>query len=168
MYSTIKNVDSLKEFFIREMAKDIFGNGFGSRLMEIREKYGYAYTIYCDHLFIEPESLLYVYIGLNKENIEKTKELMLEKLNTLISQGITIDELNTAKNCLLTQVKSNKISTSAMNDMRINLLSEHLDFESSIDNMIDIINEITLDDINNYIDNFNNNVGFITLLQTKD
>jgi fructose/tagatose bisphosphate aldolase len=76
MYLAIDNVKTTKEYFIQEMAKDIFGNGFGSRLMEIREKYGYAYTIYCDHLFIEPESLLYVYIGLNKENIEKTKELV--------------------------------------------------------------------------------------------
>jgi predicted Zn-dependent peptidase len=169
MYLAIDNAKTTKEYFIQEMAKDIFGNGFGSRLMEIREKYGYAYTIYCDHLFIEPESLLYVYIGLNKENIEKTKELMLEKLNTLISQGITIDELNTAKNCLLTQVKSNKISTSAMNDMRINFLNEQLDFDWDIQKLIDEVNTITVQDIENYYHTLNiENVGFITLNQTKD
>ena len=169
MYLAIDNVKTTKEYFIQEMAKDIFGNGFGSRLMEIREKYGYAYTIYCDHIFSQPESLLYVYIGLNKENIANTQKVMINKLNEITSGSITEKEFFTAKNGLLTTIKSNKISTSAMNDMRINFLNEQLDFDWDIQKLIDEVNTITVQDIENYYHTLNiENVGFITLNQTKD
>jgi len=169
MYLAIDNAKTTKEYFIQEMAKDIFGNGFGSRLMEIREKYGYAYTIYCDHIFSQPKSLLYVYIGLNKENIANTQKLMINKLNEIASGSITEKEFFTAKNGLLTTIKSNKISTSAMNDMRINFLNEQLDFDWDIQKLIDEVNTITVQDIENYYHTLNiENVGFITLNQTKD
>ena len=170
MYFPFTFNENLHDLIITELAQDIFGNGFGSRLMEIREKYGYAYTIFCDNFLTKPDSLIYVYVGLNKNNIDKTKRLMLEKMEEIREHGITEEEFDTAYNCLKTQLKTKALFTESMNDFRISLMGNNIDCnDSSFQNIIQQIESVSLEEINAFYKNtFNpDNVGFIELLQTK-
>ena len=171
MYFPFKFEPSLHNFLLSDMALDIFGNGFGSRLMEIREKYGYAYIIYCSSFIAEPESLIYVCIALNKNNIEKTKELVLEKMEEIKNDGITTDEFATAYNCSQAALKKKLLLTESMNDFRMTMKGMEIDLdEIDFKDIVKEVENVSIHELNEfYKNNFNpNNVGFVTLLQTKN
>lgn len=170
MYFPFKSNSNLKEFLISDLAQDIFGNGFGSRLMELREKYGYAYTIYCNSFESQPESLIYVYIGLNKDNVSNAKDLILKKIDEIKNNGITSDEFSAAYNCTKTALKKKALFTESITDMRIMLKGMGIDSdEIEFDDIIKELDSVSIQDLNNfYKEVFNpDNVGCITLIQTK-
>ena len=162
--------ENIKNIFILNMVEDIFGNGFCSRLMELREKYGYAYTIYCNDFITKPESIMHVYIGLNKDNIENAKKMMIEKMEEIHKNGATEEEFNTAYNSLLTAMKRRHISTSSLNDFRVSMrgngiVTDDVDF----DDVIKELDTITLKDVNDFYAKFfiPKKASFVELIQTK-
>lgn len=169
-YFPYKFEQSIKNFIIADMALDIFGNGFSSRLIEIREKYGYAYTICCSMFSSFPESLIYVYVGLNKNNIDNTQKLILKKMKEIKENGITEKEFETSYNCYQTLLKKKSLFTESMNDFRISLMGMGIDLNNvDFQNIVEQLETISIDDLNNFYKNVFDvdNVGFITLLQTK-
>jgi len=170
MYFPFELEDSLKNIFMLNIVEDIFGNGFCSRLMELREKYGYAYTIYCNDFIAKPQSIMHVYIGLNKDNIENSKKMMLEKMEEIHKNGATEEEFKSAYNSLLTAMKRKHISTSSLNDFRISMrgngiITDDIDF----DNVIKELDSVTLNDVNDFYAKFfiPENASFVELVQTK-
>lgn len=83
--------------FVLDLLNTVLGGGMSSRLFnEIRERRGLAYDIssYVDHRY--NSGALVVYAGVDPNNTQVTTEAILEELSKL-KQGITIDELNRAK-----------------------------------------------------------------------
>ena len=170
MYLPISPIKDFHDWVTASIALDIFGNGFGSRLMELREKYGYAYTIRCDDFFAKPESLIYAYIGLNHSNIKNTKKMMVEKLKEIHDSGATQEEFESAFNIFMTSLKRLRLEDDSKNDFRIRMGSYGIDLDRiDFDEIMSLPESVTLNDINAFYENAfdESKVGFITLLQTK-
>lgn len=77
----------------------ILSAGMSSRLFHnIRERYGFAYTIYSFIDAFEHTGLFGIYTATDKKHVEKLRELIWKELNKLKSTPITEKELNKVKN----------------------------------------------------------------------
>ncbi len=77
------------------------GSGFGSRLMEeIRVKRGLAYSIYSHTVLNKTNSYFTGYMQTQLKNEKKAKKLIVKIIDDFIKNGVTKDELKTAKEFL--------------------------------------------------------------------
>jgi len=167
VWNTImKNV---KDMFVCQFATTILGGGWGSRMMEIREEYGYAYTVTStfDTYGFDDVSYVGIYVGLNKENIPKTKEIILENLKKLNTQGITQQEFMQAKRRMMSSLKRNYITCDDRTLFMFDSLCLKFDIFEEQD-YVNLIEEITFDDVNNYVKNWNiDNIAFMIMEQSR-
>lgn|SRR5574344_88570 len=162
------NIKTEKDIYMADIVSQALSGGFGSRLMEIREKYGYAYTVRTSVWYMKNEmSAFECYVGLNYKNIDKTKELILKNYADVIKDGITEKEFNSAKICFLAFIKKNDIFCEDANESKIISITDGLSYD--YDKNVKLINSITLKDVNKFIKkNFDiENCGFIVIKQTK-
>lgn len=76
----------------------ILGGTMSSRLFqEIREKRGLAYSIESNVQSFKQIGLFTIYAGTKKETFIKTLELVLNELGKIKNDGVTLEELNRAK-----------------------------------------------------------------------
>ncbi len=76
----------------------IFGGTMSSTLNQIiREKYGYAYSIYSTNISSKNTGIFSVYAGLNKENINHVVEIVKDEFNNYVKNPITPERLKNAK-----------------------------------------------------------------------
>lgn len=129
----------------------IIGGGMSSRLFEnFREKQGLVYSI-----FSFMDSFLYsgnfiIYFATNKENLEKTIDVLNIEIDKLIKNGITEEELKKAKNFAInTMILSREnLSSIAKSSARQILMSNKT---YSVNKFIKYTNAVTLEDINKII-----------------
>lgn len=82
----------------------LLGDGMSSRLFQtIRERYGYAYSIFSFLTLMKEAGVFGIYFGTEKNNTEHCFELIREELHALRSKRISGRELHRAKE----QVKGN-------------------------------------------------------------
>ena len=157
-----------KETLINEIIAHVLGGGFGSRFMDIREKYGYAYTVRADTMTFDlnEPSLMFCYTALNKNNIEKTKELIVEKLNDL-DKGITQKEFNHAKAFLTSDFKKAFRCCEDANSFKLDQYAVHDTIDKDV--IIDTLNSIDLNDVNEFIKDMcrDMKIGFIVVEQSE-
>jgi predicted Zn-dependent peptidase len=90
------------------------GPGMNNRLnMEIREKYGYTYTIESNYTAYSDTGMFSVYFGTDKKSAERTKELVFKELKKMREKALGINQLHIAKQQLIGQIalaQENKVN----------------------------------------------------------
>ncbi len=114
----------------REVVLPLFNNllgGSSSRLFKnIREKNSLAYYAYSG--FMKSFGIIYMYAGINYNNYEKTKKLMIDILNDMKNGNISSEEINDSKESLLSALSKNEDNIySIVNDMIISVLFKKID-----------------------------------------
>ena len=161
-------INSERELMINAILSKILGGGFGSRMMPIREVYGYAYTVYSNYEFnsYDDKAYCFVYAGLNKDNIEVTKQLIADNLDKFISDGITEAEFNQAIVRNISSLKKKKCFCEDLNDFKLSQLS--FGGSLSVDDLIEILETLTLEEVNEYIKNvFSNHKVVYMVVEQK-
>jgi predicted Zn-dependent peptidase len=138
---------------------NILGGGMSSRLFQkIREERGLVYSIYSFLSSYKDSGLYVIYAGMNPEQLDIVVDLIKAELNTLISSGISEDELEKSKE----QLKGNYIlglesTSSIMNsigksELLLNDILTPEEILAKIDNInMESINKVikSIFDINN-------------------
>ena len=77
------------------------GSGFGSRLMEeIRVKRGLAYSAYGSVSINKSHTFFSGYLQTKNDTAKQAQNLVTQIINDFVNKGVTMDELNAAKNFL--------------------------------------------------------------------
>ncbi|MFD0049358.1 M16 family metallopeptidase [Actinomycetes bacterium NPDC127524] len=127
---------------------NILGGSMSSRLFqEVREMRGLAYSIYSYHSGYQDSGMVTIYGGTGANQLDNLYETIQETLETLKSEGITQKELNNSKEqlkgslMLSLESTNSRMSRNGKNEL---LLERH----RSLDDIIDMIDEVTEDSVN--------------------
>lgn len=106
------------------------GPGMNTRLnLNIREKYGFAYTIESQYNAYSDTGNYTIYMGVDPHSRERSVELVYKELNKLMTQRLGTLQLSNAKKQLIGQVALG--NESGMNDLlgmvRARLFEEHVE-----------------------------------------
>jgi len=146
----------------------ILGGGMSSRLFqEIREKKGYAYSVYSYTSSYMNEGTMEIYAGYNPNNHEKVMELIDKEIKNIVTNGVTKQEIENAK----TQLKGNFLlglenTTSLMSYAgKSEVLWNYIE---SIDEVLEQIKDVNEEKINDVIkQSFATNKRSITIVGNK-
>lgn len=132
----------------------IFGGDVNSRLFqEIREKRGLTYSVYSYGSSFREAGLLQIYAAMNQEQSENVYCLITKLIDNLIKDGVTKEELESAKHQITVEMTLNRDNImTKMNGNAKSFLSygEIIPFDTTIKS----INKVTVDDIRTIIDNY--------------
>lgn len=140
------------EIFKANVAIFIFGSsGFGSRLMEeIRVKRGLAYSIYARADFGLSSSKIWGYMQTKNESKDDAIEVIKSEFLKFVKDGVSQDELNSAKNFLLGSVVLKKETMFG----RINIKQKEFymgEEFGELERTLEKIKALNLDDLNKFI-----------------
>lgn len=140
------------EIFKANVAIFIFGSsGFGSRLMEeIRVKRGLAYSIYARADFGLSSSKIWGYMQTKNESKDDAIEVIKSEFLKFVKDGVSQDELNSAKNFLLGSVVLQKETMFG----RINIKQKEFymgEEFGELERILEKIKALNLDDLNKFI-----------------
>jgi len=125
----------------------LLGGSMSSRLFQnIREKHGWAYSIYAYSSFYLNSGLFTIYAGINRDKFHDTLTLISEELDNLVNTPITAIELARIKE----QLKGNLILSLERSSSWMNWLGRSmLYFErlNTVDDIVSKIEAVTIDDI---------------------
>ncbi|OPL15991.1 MAG: hypothetical protein AVO38_01640 [delta proteobacterium ML8_D] len=125
----------------------ILGGSMSSRLFqEIREKRGFAYSVYSFFSSFRDTGMLGIYAGIAEKQFAKTVELMHRELKKLSDQYIEEDELEAARE----HIKGGLLLSAESTDSRMTRLAKNeinLGRFVSYDEVIRKINAVTPEDI---------------------
>ncbi|MFS0656277.1 M16 family metallopeptidase [Bacillus sp. 179-C3.3 HS] len=128
---------------------NVLGGSMSSRLFQdVREDKGLAYSVFSYHSSFADNGMLTIYGGTGAKQLNLLSETILQTLDVLKRDGITKKELENSKeqmkgNLMLSLESTNsKMSRNGKNEL---LLGKH----RTLDEIIDEINQVTLDGVNN-------------------
>lgn len=125
----------------------ILGEGMSSRLFQnIREKYGFAYSVYSFLSLLSDTGNFGVYIGTDPTKVDKSIDLIRREIDKLRSGAISAPEIRRAK----AQLKGNTmLGMESMSNRMMRLGSGELYFQESVslDQVMRKIDAVTADDI---------------------
>ena len=126
----------------------ILGGGMSSRLFQsVREKRGLAYSVYSFMSSYKEAGVLYIYAGVNPKTVKSAYDCILEELNGLSNNGITLKELNRAKEQIKGSTALSSESTSSLMmsyGKRLLLTNDIFDIEKELNKL----SALTLEDVN--------------------
>ncbi|PLX19556.1 MAG: peptidase M16 [Candidatus Muiribacterium halophilum] len=121
----------------------ILGGGMSSRLFqEIRERFGFVYTIYSYTQAHKNSGMSVVYYACNPVNTQKVAELVMKELKGIIKSGVLEKELKRGKQ----QLKGNIILSLESTSARMRRLASSLIYYDRIIALDDVVKNI--DDVN--------------------
>lgn len=125
----------------------IFGDGLSSRIYQtLREKEGLAYTVFSNLNLYSDCGSLYMYIATDKNNVNKSEDLLLLELEKLTKNKVTKTELSRAKE----QLKTVKILEFESMSARMQSLAKNellaRQYETLAE-MINSIDQVKIDDL---------------------
>jgi len=130
----------------------ILSGGMSSRLFHnIREQYGFVYAIYSFYDLYLNNGLFGVYAGVETDQLDTIRDMIYSELNKLKQDGITADELRKVKQ----QFKGGLVISLEGMQSRMNRLAKMEIYEKrimTIQELLDIIEKVTVDDIMNLAD----------------
>lgn len=130
----------------------ILSGGMSSRLFHnIREQYGFVYAIYSFYDLYLNNGLFGVYAGVETDQLDTIRDMIYSELNKLKQDGITADELRKVKQ----QFKGGLVISLEGMQARMNRLAKMEIYEKrimTIQELLDIIEKITVDEIINLAD----------------
>jgi len=125
----------------------LLGDGMSSRLFQnIREKYGFAYSVYSFANFLSDTGTFGVYIGTDKTHVEESKSLIQKELDKLRNKPISRAELERTK----AQLKGNMmLSLENIPSRMMRLGTSELYFQdvSSLDVILKKIDQVSQEDL---------------------
>ncbi|SHG93845.1 M16 family metallopeptidase [Tepidibacter thalassicus] len=140
------------DVYALSVVNNIFGGSMSSRLFQnIREQKGKVYSIYSYPTLHKKSGVLNVFASMSKKNLKQVYNLIIDEINLLKRNYLTIDEIQKAKE----QLKGNyilgleSIGSKMMSIGKSQLLLNKIHTSKDI---ISNINSITVDDIVNVID----------------
>lgn len=136
-----------KENYAQILFSNAFGGSMSSRLFQkIREEKGLAYSVYSYPTAFKQSGFLTLYAGTGASTAVTVTEMMLDEVRRAKREGITFEEIERAKEQIISSFLMAQESTSARSSAigRAELLrGSHL----SEDEVIERISAVTLDDV---------------------
>jgi predicted Zn-dependent peptidase len=123
------------------------GMGMSSRLnLEIREKYGIAYTIESNYTPLTDTGILSIYFGTDSEKTEKATKLIFKELTKLREQKFGVLQLHQAKQKFIGQIA---LAEENRMGLIISMAKSLLDFNciDSLQQVFDKINAVTAEQL---------------------
>lgn len=143
-----------KDKYLLLLANTILGGGMSSRLHQnIREKYGYCYSIGTFNQSYTDSGLFGVYIGTDKEYVNHVRELISREFELIRENLVPDQELAEAKAQLKGKLMLSQESTS--NRMtRLAKSQIYFDRFVSLDELVENINSVTKSDLKDFAESF--------------
>lgn len=136
------------------LANTVLGGGMSSRLHQnIREKYGYCYSISTFNQSYRDTGLFGIYTGTDLDYVDHVRELLHKELKKLQESMIPEKELNEAK----AQLKGKLVlSLESMSNRMSRLAKSELYYERfiTIDELIEEIDGVQAEDVKNFAREF--------------
>ena len=125
----------------------ILSGGMSSRLFHnIREQFGFVYAIYSYYDLYLNNGLFGVYAGVETDQLETIRDMIYIELNKLAQNGISSEELHKVKQ----QFEGGLVISLEGMQARMNRMAKMEIYENrimTIQELLDIIEKITLDDL---------------------
>lgn len=143
------------------LANTILGGGMSSRLHQnVREKYGYCYSIQTFNQSYTDTGLWGIYVGTDKEYVDHVRELILQELKQMQDELIPKKELDEAKSQLKGKLLLSQESTS---NRMTRLAKSELYFGRfvTLDELVENIDSVTSEEIQEFTQEFFNEKHFM-------
>lgn len=151
------------------MANTVLGGGMSSRLHQnIREKYGYCYSIGTFNQSYTDAGLFGVYIGTDKDYVEHVRDLIFTEFNRLFNESIPENEMEESKSQLKGKLL---LSQESMNNRMTRLAKSELYFNRfiTLDELVENIDRVTDEDVKGFSEEFfNSDIYSETLLLPEE
>lgn len=129
------------------LANTVLGGGMSSRLHQnVREKYGYCYSIQSFNQSYSDSGIWGVYVGTDKDYVDHVHELVVTELNKLRTEIIPEREFSEAKSQLKGKLLLSQENTS---NRMMRLAKSELYFERfvTLDELEENINKVTVEEV---------------------
>ena len=147
--------------YVLLLTNTLLGGGMSSRLHQnIREKYGYCYSVQTFNQSFLETGIWGVYVGTDKEYVDHVHELVVEQLNLLAKEEIASKELSEAKaqlkgKLLLSQENtSNRMMRLAKSEI---YYKRHVD----LDELVEHIDRVPAEDMMTFAQGFMSESEFV-------
>ncbi|TYP95448.1 putative Zn-dependent peptidase [Fodinibius salinus] len=136
------------------LANTVLGGGMSSRLHQnVREKYGYCYSITSFNQSYQDTGLYGIYVGTDQEYVDHVRELINQELDTLRQSAIPEKELSEAKSQLKGKLL---LSVESMKNRMSRLAKSEIYYDRfvTLDELIQKIDSVTSEEIQLFAQNF--------------
>ncbi|MEX0906678.1 MAG: pitrilysin family protein [Balneolaceae bacterium] len=136
------------------LANTVLGGGMSSRLHQnIREKYGYCYSIGTFNQSYTDSGLFGVYIGTDKEYVKHVRDLIAKEFEKIQNEKVPEQEMNEAKAQLKGKLLLSQESTS---NRMTRLAKSELYFNRfvTLDELVENIDAVTAEDLQAFTKDF--------------
>ncbi len=139
-----------EDYFLARGAVGVLSDGMSSRLFsELREKRGLCYTVFASLHSVLNQACIISYVGTGAERAQESLDALLEQLDAL-RHGIKEDELARLK----IQIRSSLIMQQESSRARASAIAGdwfHLGRARTLDEVNELINALTVEQINDYV-----------------
>lgn len=143
------------------LANTVLGGGMSSRLHQnVREKYGYCYSIQTFNQSYSDSGIWGVYVGTDREYVEHVHELVVAELGKISNEIIPAKELDEAKSQLKGKLLLSQENTSNRM-MRLAKSELYFDRFITLDELEENIEKVTAEDIQRFAKQFFNQKYFM-------
>lgn len=143
-----------KDKYLLLLANTVLGGGMSSRLHQnVREKYGYCYSIQTFNQSYTDTGLWGIYVGTDKDYVDHVRELILKELKIMQNDRIPEKELAEAKSQLKGKLLLSQESTS---NRMTRLAKSELYFGRfvTLDELVENIDSVTSEQIRDFVQEF--------------
>lgn len=150
------------------MANTILGGGMSSRLHQnVREKYGYCYSIQTFNQSYSDSGIWGVYVGTDKDYVEHVHELVVAELDKIRNEIIPEKEFSEAKSQLKGKLLLSQENTS---NRMMRLAKSELYFERfiTLDELEENIDSVTAEDVLEFAKDFFDQKYFMEAVLTPE
>jgi predicted Zn-dependent peptidase len=136
------------------LANTVLGGGMSSRLHQnVREKYGYCYSIQSFNQSYSDSGMYGIYVGTDENYVDHVRELIHKELDKLMDEPIPDKELKEAKS----QLKGKLLLSQENMSSRMSRLAKselYFDRYITLDELVQEIDQVTSKDIQDFADDF--------------
>ncbi len=150
-----------KDKYLLLLANTVLGGGMSSRLHQnVREKYGYCYSIQTFNQTYTDTGLWGIYVGTDKDYVDHVRELIAQELKVMQDNLIPEKELAQAKSQLKGKLLLSQESTS---NRMMRLAKSELYFGRfvTLDELVENIDSVKAEDIQAFVQDFFNEDNFM-------
>lgn len=143
------------------LVNTVLGGGMSSRLHQnVREKYGYCYSIQTFNQSYTDTGLWGIYVGTDKEYVDHVRELIQKELKKMQDEPVPEKELSEAKSQLKGKLLLSQESTS---NRMTRLAKSELYFGRfvTLDELVENIDSVTASEIQRFVQGFFNDEDFM-------